>query len=153
MCIKSKNWELLSVVTDGEYLEIEGVDVWMEKWSQLDVGTLEVPHPSYPNQRHTLWINCIESNDRSILFAAGELSNCVWCFYVPRKGQLDTKTQGMTVNEKLSYSDLFESFDKAINAQNKKRAVGILVVSGLATKQARETVESIIRNPLMYGYK
>ena len=153
MRIKTKNWQLLSTVVDGEILEIEGIDVWMEKWSQLDVGTLEVPHPSYPKQRHTLWVNYIESNGHSILFAAGELSNCVWCFYVPKKGQLSIQTLGMTVNEKLSHSELLESFDNAISTGNSKRAVDILIVSGFTSEQAKETVNSIIINPEMYGYK
>jgi hypothetical protein len=76
-------WKLLTVVIDGEHLEIEGVNVWEFKWQTIDEPKLSVPHPSYPSQQHELSPCYIESNDKKILFAAGELSNCVWCFYVP----------------------------------------------------------------------
>ena len=79
-----QEWSYLSVVTDGEPLIINGTNVWDYEWKNWDIGTFEVPHPSYPDQRHTMWPYFIEINDKHILFAAGELSNCVWCFYVPK---------------------------------------------------------------------
>ena len=78
-----RDWKLLEVVHDGEPLELEGANVWDFGWSRLDDSALEVPHPSYPSQRHTLWPYSIEVGGNTIEFAAGELSNCVWCFYVP----------------------------------------------------------------------
>lgn len=78
-----RDWKLLTVVIDGEYLEIEGVNVWGFEWKDLDEKVLEVPHPSYPNQKHCLSSYFMETGGRRIEFAAGELSNCVWCFYVP----------------------------------------------------------------------
>jgi len=151
MCIKNRDWKLLSAVVEAEFLEIEGVDVWMAKWVKLDVGILEVPHPSYPQQRHKLWPHYIETDGLTILFAAGELSNGVWCFYVPRNGQSMQKTSGTTVNEKLSHSGLFDAFDKAISTDNRNMAADILIISGLSSTQATETVSEIISNPKLYG--
>lgn len=44
---------------------------------------IEVPHPSYPSQRHMLGVWSIDTEHGPVRFAAGELSNGVWCFYEP----------------------------------------------------------------------
>ncbi|WP_430462163.1 hypothetical protein ACQUQU_05060 [Thalassolituus sp. LLYu03] len=77
-----ENWQLLKVVADGEPLLINGINVWDYEWNDLGADTFEVPHPSYPKQRHKLWPYYVEAESKRIVFAAGELSNCVWCFYV-----------------------------------------------------------------------
>ena len=82
--MNASDWALLTVVIVGDGLEINGVNVWKHKWRHLDCGALEVPHPNYPDQRHTLWPYVIESDNKAVMFCAGELSNCVWCFYVPK---------------------------------------------------------------------
>jgi len=78
-----KDWKLLKVVMDGEYLEIAGSNVWNCDWEASNIPPFEVPHPSYPSQRHKLSPYLIDAGGEKTLFAAGELSNCVWCFYVP----------------------------------------------------------------------
>ena len=147
-----KNWKLLTVVTDGQTLEIEGVDVWLEKWNKLDIGILTVPHPSYPAQRHELRIYYMESNDHPVVFATGELSNCVWCFYVPSAGQPMNAGKGMTVNERLHHWQLLDDFEKAIKSKNAKQARDLLIYSGLTHDQARDTVHAILKDPGYYGY-
>jgi len=77
------DWSYLTTVADGEPLEIEGVNVWEGKWHSTGDQPIIVPHPNYPSQRHELYPSFIEVGGKKILFAAGELSNCVWCFYVP----------------------------------------------------------------------
>lgn len=77
------DWKLLKVVTDGEPLELEGENVWAFEWDDTELASFEVPHPSYSNQRHRLTPYSITVGEKTIAFAAGELSNCVWCFYVP----------------------------------------------------------------------
>ena len=152
MCLRAKDWKFYSVVSSGAYIEIEGIDIWMCNWNQLNVGTLDIPHPSFPEQKHTLWINYVEKNDRFVLFGAGELSNDVWCFYIPQTGQPNIQTRGMTVNERLWYYDLSESFDRAINSRDKPRASDILILSGLTKKEATESVDLIFTTPDKYGY-
>ena len=76
-------WKLKSVVADGERLEIEGHNVWSHRWISMDEADFKVPHPSYSNQRHKLSPFYIEVEGNRVIFAAGELSNSVWCFYVP----------------------------------------------------------------------
>jgi hypothetical protein len=83
-CGDMKDWKFHKVVYDGDRLKITNVNVWEHKWISSDSDTIEVPHPQYPSQRHTLWPYYIEIEGKRIHFAAGELSNCVWCFYLPK---------------------------------------------------------------------
>jgi len=149
--MNNTDWTLLSVLTEGDLLEIEGADVWMQEWRRLDIGTIEVPHPSYRHQRHTLWPFAVEYQGQPVIFCAGELSNGVWCFHVPAK-QPSQKFKGITVNERLYESGLLEEFDFAINARNEKRAKDVLIATGLNGHQANETVEAILRDPKAYGF-
>jgi len=76
-------WDYLTIKFDGEPLEIGGANVWDLKWQPTGEEPIVVPHPQYPNQRHKLRPYYIEVAGEKHSFAAGELSNCVWCFYVP----------------------------------------------------------------------
>ena len=150
--MNSADWTLLSVVTDGVTLEIGGVDVWWHEWRRLDIGTLTVPHPSYPRQRHTLRPYAITPDVDPILFCAGELSNGVWCFHVPANGQPSQRCKGMTVNERLNASKLLDAFGEAIRAKQQKRAEDTLIATGLRPHQAAETVTTILATPETYGF-
>jgi hypothetical protein len=75
-------WRFVGVVFDGSGVRVGGVDPWSYKW-QSTGDAIEVPHPSYPAQKHVLGIWAIDTEDGSMRFAAGELSNGVWCFYEP----------------------------------------------------------------------
>ena len=75
-------WKLHAVVADGEPLIISGVDVWASEWEPTAETPLVVPHPNYPSQEHELQPYRVFSGNHSAYFAAGELSNNVWCFYV-----------------------------------------------------------------------
>ena len=149
--MNTSDWTLLTVITEGEPLEIEGADVWMQEWRRLDTGSIEVSHPSYRHQRHTLWPFAIEHLGLPVIFCTGELSNGVWCFHVPAK-QPSRKFKGMTVNERLYESGMLERFDLAVNARNVKRAEDILIATGLNGHQANETVDAILRDPIAYGF-
>lgn len=138
------DWTLLSVVTEGETVEIEGVDLWWREWRRLDIGTLDVPHPSYPSQRHTLRPYGIETGAGTLLFCAGELSNGVWCFHVPATGQPMRRFAGATVNERLSLAGLSELFDRAIGDRNERRARDLLTATGLVGEQAEDTVAAVL---------
>jgi len=146
------DWTLLSVAIEGEALEIDGADVWHHEWRRLDIGILEVPHPSYPQQRHKLWPYVIEAPAGTVLFCAGELSNGVWCFYTPARGQAGTIFKGMTINERLVAAGLSTDFDRAVAARNKRLAEDLLIATGLSVRQASETVASLFKNPDAYGF-
>ena len=76
-------WKFINIVTDGQAISIDGINPWKHEWIELDEDPIEVPHPSYPEQLHEMWIYKINTESKSIVFAAGEYSNCVWGFYVP----------------------------------------------------------------------
>jgi hypothetical protein len=57
-------------------------------WKFVSIGFERTPvaihgHPSYPSERHTMFVYKLEIDGRTIEFAAGEYSNGVWGFYEP----------------------------------------------------------------------
>ena len=152
MELSIEDWTFRAVVTEGEPLELGGSNIWLERWNCLDVGVMQVPHPGYPLQRHKLWIYSIEKAVEVFLFAAGELSNGVWCFYLPAKGQPAQRCKGMTVNERLVTIDVSSEFARAISGKEQKRSIDILISTGLTRDQATRTVNAVLANPGDYGY-
>ena len=80
---KMKEWKLLNIVPDGQEINIEGVNPWNHEWVSLGEESIDVHHPNYPNQVHKMRLYKIDTDEKKIIFAAGEFSNCVWGFYVP----------------------------------------------------------------------
>jgi len=78
-----KEWKLVNIVSDGQPIIINGINLWKHEWIRIDEKPIEVPHPGHPNEKHKMWIYKINTGNNSIVFAAGEYSNCVWGFYVP----------------------------------------------------------------------
>jgi hypothetical protein len=78
----SRGWRFVGVVVDGQRVDVGGLNPWQFEWSATG-DRIEVPHPSYPAQRHTIDVWRIETDRDAVTFAAGELSNGVWCFYRP----------------------------------------------------------------------
>jgi hypothetical protein len=76
-------WKSAGAVADGEPIRIGELNVWDHDWTRLQEPELELPHPSYPSQLHTMTIYEIRAGGKAIRFAAGELSANVWGFYVP----------------------------------------------------------------------
>jgi hypothetical protein len=75
-------WEHLAIVTEGGTVSIHGHNPWTLKWRSISVPPITVAHPSYPEQRHQMFVRELEV-DPPVRFAAGEYSNGVWGFYVP----------------------------------------------------------------------
>ena len=75
-------WRFVHVGYEGSAVSIRGVDPWRYDWRSRG-DAIEVPHPSHPSQTHVLQVWTIETDGGAIPFAAGELSNGVWCFYEP----------------------------------------------------------------------
>src|SRR5215471_19544641 len=61
----------------------EGLNVWDHEWKGVPWPRLELPHPSYPWQRHSMSVYEITANGKCVRFAAGELSANVYGFYIP----------------------------------------------------------------------
>lgn len=74
-------WTDVHVGLEGDGLRIGGLAVWQEKWKPVGED-LDLPHPAHPLQTHRYRVYEI-GDAPCIRFAAGELSNGVWGFYVP----------------------------------------------------------------------
>lgn len=76
-------WKAVGVVAEGQPVRILDVNLWDYLWIRLKEPSVELPHPSYPSQVHSMNVYEIEAGGARIRFAAGELSANVWGFYVP----------------------------------------------------------------------
>jgi hypothetical protein len=78
-------WKAVGVVVEGDSIRIRDVNVWDYTWTRLNEPSVELPHPSYPSQLHSMNVYGIKAGagGEDIRFAAGELSVNVWGFYVP----------------------------------------------------------------------
>jgi hypothetical protein len=75
-------WKVISIGLEGHAVEINGLNPWRYPWADSGARVV-LPHPSYASQRHEMPVYRIEGSDTS--FAASEVSNGVWAFYVPDK--------------------------------------------------------------------
>jgi len=75
-------WHLIEIVSEGTEVDVRRANPWDHSWVR-DGTRIRVAHPSYPEQRHLLDVYRINVDDRTITFAAGELSADVWAFFVP----------------------------------------------------------------------
>lgn len=77
------NWCAVHVGVEGDAARIGGLPVWAQFWRRTGEAAVLLPHPCYPAQRHRFDIYEAGPPERRVRFAAGELSNGVWGFYVP----------------------------------------------------------------------
>jgi hypothetical protein len=77
------DWRSVHIGFSGDGLTIDGISIWDQKWRRCGGDTLWLPHPVYPQQRHQFDLYEVGDVDRPLRFAAGEVSNSVWGFYVP----------------------------------------------------------------------
>jgi hypothetical protein len=75
-------WTAVGVVAEMQPITIGGVNAWDREWKSID-RPVTLPHPIYLSQHHEFSVYRIDADGRDIVFAAGELSPCVWGFYVP----------------------------------------------------------------------
>lgn len=84
----TQGWDPVHVGLEGTALSISGINPWLyaNNWRRAQEEQIVVPHPSYRQERHRAWIYEITSNGKTARFAATELSNGVWGFYVQSHG-------------------------------------------------------------------
>lgn len=58
----------------------------------------------------------------------------------------------MTVNERLVTAGLLPQFDAAIDAEDRHRAIELLVQVAMSQDTATTTVDAVLANPSKYGY-
>ena len=74
-------WRFVASSLDGQSLLLDGLDVWKYKW--LETGErVTVTDPKY-HQEFCFSVFEIQVEARTLRFAGGEYSNCIWGFYLP----------------------------------------------------------------------
>jgi hypothetical protein len=81
--VEMAGWRSCHIGFQNDGLRIGGADVWTQKWRRVDTLALQLPHPTYPTQRHRYDIYEMGDPAHPIRFAVSELSNGVWGFFVP----------------------------------------------------------------------
>jgi hypothetical protein len=81
--VEMAGWRNCHIGFQNDGLRIGGADVWAQHWRRVDTPALQLPHPTYPTQRHRYDIYEIGGLEHPIRFAVSELSNGVWGFFVP----------------------------------------------------------------------
>jgi hypothetical protein len=77
-------WKFVSIGFERTLVPIQGIDLWRHERQWVSSHEkIVVSHPSYPSERHTMFVYRLEIDGRTIKFAAGEYSNGVWGFYEP----------------------------------------------------------------------
>jgi len=76
-------WKHVAIGFEGDPVSLGGLNPWELPWHSLGEPPIIVAHPSYPRQRHSMWIYELRVDNEAVMFAAGEFSNGVWGFYVP----------------------------------------------------------------------
>lgn len=77
-----ERWEPVGVVTEGDPVVLDGVNIWNVEWTAVGSGSVEVRHPSYPSQVHRVGRYELAGASGVVEFAAGELSANVWGVFV-----------------------------------------------------------------------
>jgi uncharacterized protein (DUF433 family) len=75
-------WKFVGATAEGETISISGIDVWKHPWVDTK-ERVEVKDPLY-QQEFTFHIYTIDCAGVSVQFAAGEFSNGIFGFYLPR---------------------------------------------------------------------
>jgi hypothetical protein len=79
------SWDFLGACSEGQRFEIDGLDVWSHQWIKVaDAPGADVKDPRY-GQSLTFPVYQIEGGSKKARFAAGEFSNSVFGFYIPKK--------------------------------------------------------------------
>lgn len=79
---ETPGWRAVGVVLGNDPIDVLGVDPWGATWR--DTGeVVAARHPNWPTQVHRVPVYRVIDGLRTVTFAAGELSNQVWGFFVP----------------------------------------------------------------------
>lgn len=78
-----RGWRAIHIGFENDALKLGELEVWRWPWRSAGQTPLRLPHPAHPQQTHDFDIYQIGNTQHPFRFAAGELSNGVWGFYVP----------------------------------------------------------------------
>ena len=78
-------WRFVAIGVEGTEVVLDGVNLWKHEreWRRTGEDPITVAHPSYPAERHAMFVYELVFPTKEIRFAAGEFSNGVYGFYAP----------------------------------------------------------------------
>lgn len=76
-------WRQAHIGFADDTFMLQDAEVWKNPWRALRLRPLHLPHPAYPEQIHAYAIHETGPLESPVRFAASELSNGVWGFYIP----------------------------------------------------------------------
>lgn len=77
-----EGWRFVSIGAEGHATDVGGTNPWDVDWVRR-IRRITVAHPDYPDESHQLDVYELAAGDPPVIFAAGELSNGVWAFFIP----------------------------------------------------------------------
>ena len=80
---QTTDWREAHIGFCNSGLRLMGIEVWKNEWRALRWPPLRLPHPAHRQQIHRYDVYEIGPTARPVRFAAAELSNSVWGFYIP----------------------------------------------------------------------
>jgi len=78
--IASTAWMPVGICTESQPIDVRGMNPWTRYTEWQEIGEVVLYHPQYPQQKHRMLVYRLDH----IVFATGELSNCVYGFFVPK---------------------------------------------------------------------
>jgi hypothetical protein len=98
-------WKHFRTIADGEFCEIEGINIWEYKWKS-DYETIFVKDPLYGETKslNRFWI---ELPNKKVEFVAGEFSNCVWGIYTKTKKGVEIENNREIYEEIKGFLDKY----------------------------------------------
>ena len=82
---EANGWWAAFCGLEGDDFQLGGLTLWGRRWRPTD-DKVQLPHPQYPGQIHPYPIYEVESEGRTIRFAAAEVSYGVLAIWVPSVG-------------------------------------------------------------------
>lgn len=76
-------WKDVHIGREGDRCIIGGMDVWRHEWRWINGKTISLPHPFDSSQRFSYSICEIGARHKPVRFAATQLPEGLWSFYVP----------------------------------------------------------------------
>ncbi len=84
-------WRPVGMCSEGDVFDLAGLNPWEHEWVSQS-QRIVVTHPTYAGQRHNVDVWVIHALDRVVRFAAGEMSNQAWAFFLPEYPQTTART-------------------------------------------------------------
>ena len=86
------SWHFVSIGAEGSQVELHGVNLWAHPWLTQGELPIEVAHPNYPDQVCELQRYFVQTKNKSVEFAAGEVSAGLWLFHTQ-----DANSEGRSI--------------------------------------------------------